>query len=127
MATKPVVAAVAAAPAATKTVAGKVRIAPELTAIRTDIQMPAKKRGGMTGHYDFDSLSAVGASFGIKNKTAAQISSIVSKENRRHMTESVDPTNPAKKVKTYAKKFDVFDVDSKTDPDGAKCRVFRTA
>lgn len=115
-----------AAVAAEKTVAGKVRIAPELSTVRTDIAVPQRKRGGMSGHYDFASLTTVGASFGIKNKTATQISSIVSKENRRHMSESVDPTNPEKKVKTYAKKFDVFDVDPKTDPDGAKCRVFRT-
>lgn len=122
MASKPVA---AVTPVAT-TVAGKVRIAPELTTIRTDITIPKKKRGGMSSHYDFDSLTAVGSSFGIKNKSAVNISSIVSKENRRHMSETVDPTNPEKKVKTYAKKFDVFDVDSKTDPDGAKCRVFRT-
>lgn len=125
MATKPVAVATAAT-AVEKTVAGKVRVAPELTDIRTDIVMPSKRRGGMSSHYNFDSLTAVGASFGIKNKSASQISSIVSKENRRYMNETVDPTNPAKKVKTFAKKFDVFDVDPKTDPDGAKCRVFRT-
>lgn len=124
MASKPT--PVAAAAPAVKTVAGKVRVAPELSEVRSDIAIPQKKRGGTSGHYNFDSLAAVGASFGIKNKTAIQISSIVSKENRRHMSESVDPTNPNKKVKTYAKKFDVFDVDSKADPDGAKCRVFRT-
>ena len=108
------------------TIAGKVRVAPELAEVRTDIAVPQRKRGGVSGHYDFDVLTVVGSSFGIKNKTATQISSIVSKENRRHMSESVDPTNPTKKVKTYAKKFDVFDVDPKSDPDGARCRVFRT-
>lgn len=122
MASKPIAAVTPAA----VTVAGKVRVAPELTAVSTAIPIPQKKRGGMSSHYDFESLTAVGASFGIKNKSAVQISSIVSKENRRHMNETVDPTNPAKKVKTYAKKFDVFDVDAKSDPDGAKCRVFRT-
>lgn len=123
----PVAAATAVAAAVpTKTVAGKVRVAPELAEVRVDVAMPQKRRGGMASHYDFDSLTAVGASFGIKNKSASQISSIVSKENRRYMSETVDPTNPAKKVKTFAKKFDVFDVDAKNDPDGAKCRVFRT-
>ena len=125
MATKPTAVAPVAAAAST-TVAGKVRVAPELTAVSTSVPMPQKRRGGMSSHYNFDSLTTVGASFGIKNKSASQISSIVSKENRRHMSETVDPTNPAKKVKTFAKKFDVFDVDSKNDPDGAKCRVFRT-
>lgn len=124
-AVKPV--AVAAVEAGVMMVAGKARIAPELTTVRADIPMPAKKRGGITGHYNFDSLETLGASFGVKNKTAAQISSIVSKENRRYLSETIDPLNPAKKVKTYSKKFEVFDVDASTDPDGAKCRVFRTA
>lgn len=130
MATKPIAAAIPkaaeAATPATTTIAGKVRIAPELATVRSDIAIPLKRRGGMAGHYNFDSLVVVGASFGIKNKTASQLSSIVSKENRRHVSEMADPLNPEKKVKTYAKKFDVFDVDSSTDPDGAKCRVFRT-
>lgn len=120
MATKPV------AVAPVTTVAGKVRVAPELATVRTDIAIPQRKRGGISSHYKFDSLSEVGASFGIKNKTAVQINAIVSRENRRHMTETTDPTNPSKKVKTYSKKYNVFDVDPKTDPDGAKCRVFRT-
>lgn len=120
MATKPV------AVAPVTTVAGKVRVAPELAAVRTDIAVPQRKRGGVTTHYNFEILTEVGASFGVKNKTAAQINPIVSKENRRHMVESVDPTNPSKKVKTYGKKYNVFDVDPKNDPDGAKCRVFRT-
>jgi hypothetical protein len=125
--TKPV-AAVAApvAAAAETTVAGKVRVAPELTEIRTDIAIPRKRRGGVASFYDFDSLNTIGASLGVKNKTAAQISSIVSKENKRHVTEMVDPIDSTKKVKTYSKKFEVFDVDASTDPDGAKCRIFRT-
>lgn len=112
--------------AITTMVAGKPRIAPELADVRTDIPMPERKRGGPSGHYDFNSLTAVGASFGIKNKTSAQIGAIVSKENKRNKSEVIDPTNPEKKVVTFSKKFEVFDVDPKTDPDGAKCRVFRT-
>ena len=120
MASKPV------AVAAVTTVAGKVRVAPELAKVRTDIAIPQRKRGGISSHYNFDSLTEVGSSFGIKNKSAVQINAIVSKENRRHMSETVDPTNSSKTIKTYSKKYSVFDVDSKTDPDGAKCRVFRT-
>ena len=116
----------ASAAPATVTIAGKVRIAPELTAVRTDIPMPEKRRGGQASSYDFASLTAVGASLGVKNKKAIQISSIVSKENKRHMTESTNPLDPTKTVKTFSKKFDVFDVDSKVDPDGATCRIFRT-
>lgn len=128
MADKKVATVAAATPVAvaTTTVAGKVRVAPELTSVRTDIAMPVKRRGGTAGHYDFNSLTAVGVSFGVKNKTAAQISSIVSKENRRHSSEVIDPTNPAKKIKTHSRKFEVFDVDPATDPDGASARVFRT-
>lgn len=126
--TKPVtaVAPVAAATDVETTVAGKVRIAPELSEIRTDIAIPTKRRGGVASFYNFDSLTAIGASLGVKNKTAAQISSIVSKENKRNMTELADPIDPSKKVKTFSKKFEVFDVDQATDPDGAKCRIFRT-
>lgn len=123
MATK---AAAIAPVASVTTVAGKVRVTPELATVRTDIAIPQRKRGGISSHYNFESLSEVGASFGIKNKTAAQINAIVSKENRRHVTETVDPTNPSKKVKSYSKKYSVFDVDPNTDPDNAKCRVFRT-
>lgn len=123
--TKPVT-AVAPVAAVETTVAGKVRIAPELTDIRTDVAIPVKRRGGVASFYNFDSLTAIGASLGVKNKTSAQISSIVSKENKRNMTELADPIDPSKKVKTFSKKFEVFDVDPATDPDGAKCRIFRT-
>lgn len=114
------------APITTSTVAGKVRVSPDLAAVRTDVAIPEKRRGGMASSYDFASLTAVGASLGVKNKKAIQISSIVSKENKRHMTETVNPLDSTRTVKTFSKKFEVFDVDTKVDPDGATCRIFRT-
>lgn len=109
------------------TAAAQVRVLPDLADVRTDIPMPVRiRRGGPKSHYDFASLAAPGASFGVKNKTSAQIGPIVSKENKRNRLESVDPTNQSRKVVTYSRKYEVFDVDPKTDPDGAKCRVFRT-
>jgi len=109
MATKAVTPVVAAT--ATKT-----RVAPEVTPVTTSLPIPEKKRGGFRSHYDFTILTEVGASFGIKNKTAKQINPIVSKENRRHKNAD----------KTYKIKYEVFDVDAKSDPDGAQCRVYRT-
>lgn len=127
MAKSPTPIATVPAVAETTIVAGKVRVAPILTEVTSDVPMPTKrKRGGIASHYNFDVLTAVGQSFGIANKKAAQISAIVSKENRRHMSVTVDPTDPSKTVKTFSKKFEVFDVDPATDPAGATVRVFRT-
>lgn len=84
----------AAAPAAPKTAnaAGK-RVEPQLTAVVAPnvIPMPTKEsKRGSTSLYPFDSLTAVGMSFGVKNKTAAQLSSIVSNANRKAMVNKTD-------------------------------------
>ncbi len=112
--------------AATTTVAGVTREAPVLTGVRTDIAIPERSSNrGSKSAYNFDGLTAVGASLGVTNKTREQINAIVNRENRKHCTETPDPTNPAKMIKTYSKRFESFDVDPATDPDKAKVRVFR--
>lgn len=114
------------AAAATTTVAGKTREVPVITGVRTDIPMPERSSNrGSKSAYNFDGLTAVGMSLGVTNKNRTQINAIVNRENRKHCTETVDPTNPAKKIKTYSKRFEAFDVDPATDPDKAKVRVFR--
>lgn len=125
--TKTATPTVPAAPAAaTTTVAGVTREAPIMSAVRLDIPMPERSSNrGSKSAYNFDGLTAVGASLGITNKTREQVNAIVNRENRKHCTETVDPTNPAKKIKTYSKRFEAFDVDAATDPDKAKVRIFR--
>lgn len=122
----PVAAAAPAAPA-TQTVAGRVIEAPILTAVKTDIPIPTRSnaRGGKVS-YDFSILTSVGASFGVTNKTREQVGAIVSRENKRNKTVMPDPTNPGQTVDVYSVKYEAFTVDPKTDPDGAKVRVFRT-
>lgn len=119
--------AVAAASPATQTVAGRVIETPVLTSVRTDIPLPARStsRGGKVS-YDFASLTVVGASFGVTNKTREQVGATVSRENKRNKTSMPDPQNPGKMLDVYSVKYEAFTVDPKTDPDGAKVRVFRT-
>lgn len=133
----------AGAPAETKAP----RVAPVLTGISTAVPMPEglgkRGRGGNT-LYPFDSLEP-GQSFGIKNKTAKNMASVVSGANKRFMVEKKDPngntvfkTNEVKlpdgtvnHVPTLEKEmiagrtFIAGDVDPKTDPEGASVRVWR--
>jgi hypothetical protein len=132
------------------------RVAPILTPARTDIMPPVgvKATRGSKSQYDFDTLAApvgdakFGGSFGIKNKTAKQISSIVSARNRKESNFKqavnadgslkfeqnevkdangvvVGMTN-GKPIMEQIKTFVAYDVDPKTDPDGASVRVWRT-
>lgn len=133
------------APATTTTAA--TRVAPELTAISTAVPMPepTTSRRGSKSPYPFDALTAVGMSFGIKNKTAKNMGSIISNQNRKAMVEKKDadgntvfktnemkdaegnvtrvPTTEPEMVAT--KHFFAVDCDPKNDPDGASVRVFR--
>lgn len=126
--------------------AGVARIEPILTAVSTDVPMPvrASKRGSKS-NYDFDTLTAVGASFGVLNKTAANLYSIVLNANKKAMQPKRDdkgaivfktskltgadgsvtdvPTNDPEMVAT--KRFFAVDVDPKKDPGKASVRVFR--
>lgn len=82
-------AAFASAPA-TEVKATKPRVEPVLTEIVAGIPLPKRttKRGSVS-LYNFDGLE-VGACFGAKNKTAANLSSIVSNANRKALVQSVD-------------------------------------
>lgn len=137
----------AAAPAA-KQVGAVKRVAPELTAVSKAIPIPTNvNTRGSKSLYPFDSLTEVGMSFGMKNKKASSLASIVSNQNRKALEPKKDengnivykqkemkdasgnvtyvPTGDPEMVQT--KKFQVADVDPKTDPEGAACRVWRIA
>jgi hypothetical protein len=137
-------------PAATPPATGagsKPRVEPQITGVSTAVPMPTRtnKRGSKSS-YPFESLAAVGASFGVKNKTAANLASIVSNQNRKSVEPKKDeagnviykmaplkdangaivgqtPTTEAETVQL--RHFFAVDVDAKTDPDGASVRVFR--
>lgn len=129
----------------------KPRVAPEILGIDTDVPMPegARTARGTKSPYEFDKLE-VGHSIPIKNKTAKQISSIVSNQNRKDSNQqqkknadgSLAFKNEKQDMKDAngnvvgssmvqvpdmepIKEFRVLDVDPKKDPKNAKCRIFR--
>lgn len=75
------------------------RVAPEITAVVGGITMPtAPKRAGSNSPYPFDGLE-IGQAFGVKNKTAKGLASIVSNQNRKHKVEKKDANgNPVFKT-----------------------------
>lgn len=121
-------------------------IAPEITAVSSAVPMPPRPTAGRAQKsiYPFDLLE-VGGSFGVKNKTAEQLGSVVSNQNKRarvpqrdtlgnivyEMTDATGPTGESMKVPTAnpvlidGKTYFVVNVDPATDPDGATARVFR--
>lgn len=124
------------------------RIAPEITSVSKDIPIPAgseKKGPGRGSLYPFDTLTEKGMSFGVTNKTQKGMASIVSNQNRKNMvakkdaegntvykTKKVTDENGVENTVTtdepemvFTVKYHSADVDSKTDPDGAKVRVWR--
>ena len=134
----------AVAPAAANTETTK-RITPELTTITSNVEMPKKvNKRGSKSLYPFEKLE-VGQSFGVTNKTADGMASIISNQNRKHRVEKTDdqgntvfetkdlkgadgtvtqvPTD--KPVMIVNKHFFASDCDPKKDPDGASVRVFR--
>lgn len=101
------------------------RVIPVFGSVSSSVPMPERNtRRGSRTIYPFDSLTKVGDSFPVMNKTAAQIASVISAHNRKHATETFDPATQ-EKSKKVAKHFFAHDVDPKTDPDKAKCRVWR--
>lgn len=67
------------------------RTEPILTVAVTGIAMPERSRArGSKSLYPFDDLTEVGMSFGVKNRTAKQLSSILSNANRKAMVNKVD-------------------------------------
>lgn len=122
-------------------------VAPELTAVSAAVPMPtppARGNRGRGSNYPFDELEP-GQSFGVKNKTLKQMSSIISNQNKKARVNKTDDngnviyktttakdangnvqTLPTDKPETIATKvFFGVECDPKADPDGAAVRVFR--
>lgn len=127
--------------------ASKPRINPVLTGISDAVPIPvAKNNRGSKGAYPFDALS-IGQSFGVGNRNAKQMASIVSNANKRFLVDKTDengqvvykttkatdgnggfinvPTKETEKVAT--RRFIVLNVDPATDPDEATVRIWREA
>lgn len=81
---------------------------PKTTPVTERVSPPKKKRGAKLV-YDFEALTKVGMSFGVKNRTARQLRTTISNANRDY----------------HPNKFYAVDVDRLTDPDGADVRVVR--
>lgn len=61
------------------------RVEPALTGAASIKLEPRQSKRGSVSLYPFDSLTAAGMAFGVKNKTASQLSSIISNQNRKHV------------------------------------------
>lgn len=133
-------------PATTETTT--TRAAPVLTAVTSAVPMPERKAArGSKSAFNFDGLTEVGMSFGVKDRTAASLTSVVHTANKKAMIDKTDATG-AKVFKTIeikdangvvvgstvsatetekvaGKHFFAVDCDAKTDPDGASVRIFR--
>lgn len=126
-----------------------VRVAPELTGVSKTVPMPvrASTRGSKT-IYPFEALTEIGMSFGVKNKTAEQLTSIISNQNRKlgAVKKNADgsPVFKMQDMKDASgavvgqvpttehdhepqKHFFAVNVDKRKDPEGASVRVFRDA
>jgi hypothetical protein len=127
--------------ATAETTAEKSRVVPVFTTIRADIPMPVNKtKRGVRSSYPFADLQ-VNQSFGITNKTAHSISSIISAQNRKAMVVKKDAEGnivykTAKNAEgaivstgvpemVFTVKYQAVDVDPAKDADGATVRVFR--
>jgi len=83
------------APAAATTATKAPRVEPVLTSV-AKIALPVREnKRGSESKYSFDALTEVGTAFGVKNKTAAQLSSIVSNANRKARTPELDANGQA--------------------------------
>lgn len=80
-------------PAAATTDAKADRVDPVLTGA-FKIEPPAKtSRRGSTTKYPFDTLTEVGMAFGVKNKTAKALGSVISNANKRNSVVKRDENN----------------------------------
>lgn len=88
------------------------RVEPQLTGVAA-LSLPTRvnKRGSET-KYPFESLDAVGKAFGVKNKSAAQLSSIVSNANRKNTEVIKDEAGNV-----------VYQTKEISGPDGSKVSV----
>jgi len=138
--------------------AAKPRIEPQLTAVVSGIAMPKREsKRGSTSIFPFDTLTNVGDAFGVKNRDAKSLSSIISNANRKGMVNKTDdagnviyktiemknaegvvvgrsPTTEPEKVAgkrfaafDVAKNGDLFKAIKGTELDGSTVLVFREA
>lgn len=93
---------------------------PTVTTPTDAVQMPnPNRRAGRRSAYPFDDLDEQGMSFGIVGKSAKDLQSIISNQNRKYRDVAPDGS-PVQERHFFAR-----DVDPETDPDGATVRVFR--
>ena len=125
------------------------RVEPEVIGVNATLTMPEPPKSGRRSNesaYPFAALE-VGQSFGVKNKTAEQLSSAVSLQNKKARINKTDasgnvvmktkpgtdangnaiqvPTDTPETVE--GKRFFVVACDPKKDPEGALARVWRQA
>jgi hypothetical protein len=140
-------------PAAAAT--AKDREAPVLSGVLS-IALPERKRTstGSKTQYPFDSLTAVGQFFGVKNKEKRGMTSVVSSQNKKHKVQATDADgkplfnmsvltdaqgnktevpNANDPKMTFSKKFEVREVTPEiaeaikgTDAEGSKVLIVRT-
>lgn len=121
-------------------VAGAVLAVRKAGTFKAPVKTSKSGRGGGKSPYPFDQLE-VGDSFGVVGKSKKNFNSIVYGANQRYMEPvfEADGTTPKMVSKTDRKTkivsqvqamkptriFEAFDVDPKTDEDGASVRILR--
>lgn len=106
-------------------------VEPDISPIGAGIEIPARKsRGGAASKYPFAQLEP-GQYFGVKNKDARTMSSVVGNQNRKHRSELT--AEDGTKSVTSSKEFRAVDVDAdmakklKGSPqEGSTVLIFRT-
>lgn len=97
----------------------KSRVPPVIIGISDAVSMPTSRPGrGGKSSYDWDALE-VGKSIAVANKSARQLTSIITNANKRYAVKSANGTISA------TKHFFVIDCDPSRDPEGASVRIFR--
>lgn len=109
--------------------------------VTTSVARP-ENTGTSRSNYPFDTME-VDASFGVQNRDKASFNSIIYQAHKRHEIEVLGSDGLPEKVRTKTSKkgepeafemlnktirtreFEAFDVDAKTDPEGASVRIFR--
>jgi hypothetical protein len=111
--------------------------AAEVLEIVSNIAKPASSKSDRSS-YPFDKLE-VGSSFGVKNRDKKSFNSILYMAHNRYAEPVLNadgtPKMRTKKLKgggtelvaetKRTREFEAFDVDPKTDPQGASVRIFR--
>lgn len=73
------------------TTPGKPRVEAQLTAVFSGLTMPTRSsKRGSTSIFPFDTLANVGDAFGVKNRDAKSMSSVISNANRKNMVNKTD-------------------------------------